>query len=71
MILYFDNLSIDQHRMREIFKYQKGKDFYRDALEYFEYDPQDYEKDEDDDIYIMDDEEIGFHVAKKLDKMGL
>jgi hypothetical protein len=37
--------------MREIFKYQKGKDFYRNALEYFEYDPQDYEKDiEEDDM---------------------
>ncbi len=25
--------------MREIFKYKKGKDFYRDSLEYLEYDP--------------------------------
>jgi hypothetical protein len=56
--------------MREIFKYQKGKDFYRNALEYFEYDPQDYEKDiEEDDM--LEDEEIGHRVAMKLDKMDL
>lgn len=48
--------------MREIFKYKKGKDFYRNALEYFEYDPDNYEKDMDD-PYIMDDDEISFYIA--------
>lgn len=48
--------------MREIFKYKKGKDFYRDSLEYFEYDPENYEKDIDD-PYIMDDDEISFYIA--------
>jgi hypothetical protein len=57
--------------MREIFKYQKGKDFYCDSLEYFEYDPQNYDEKDADDDYIMDDDEIGYHVSKKLDKMGL
>ena len=55
--------------MREIFKRTKGKDFYRDQLEYLEYDPNMFMKkykyhkliDED----IETDDEIGFRIVKK------
>jgi hypothetical protein len=50
--------------MREIYKYQKGKDFYRDSLEYFEYDEFMYIKDEPEE-YVLDDEEIAHYVALK------
>jgi len=51
--------------MREIYKYQKGKDFYRNSLEYFEYDEDMFIKDELDE-YFMDDEEIAHYIALKI-----
>lgn len=55
-------------RMRKIFKYKTGKDFYRDALEYFEYDPLNYEKEEED-YGMMEHEEVAYYVAQKMRKM--
>lgn len=47
--------------MREIFKYKKGKDFYKNSLEYLEYDPNLFEKEK-----IVkdskDDDEISFYI---------
>ena len=53
--------------MREIFKHQHGKDFYRNSLEYFEYNEEEYEKDTPI-IYERDDDEISYHVLKKMQK---
>lgn len=46
------------------FKSNKGKDFYRNSLEYFEYDTNSYQKMEDEEY--IDDDEIAYKVAKKL-----
>lgn len=54
--------------MREIFKHQKGKDFYRDSLEYFEYDPNNFEKDDMTEYDIMEDEQISYYIAHKSTK---
>jgi hypothetical protein len=47
--------------MREIFKYKKGKDFYKNSLEYLEYDPSLFQKEK-----IVkdskDDDEISFYI---------
>ena len=48
------------------FKSNKGKDFYRDSLEYFEYDVNSYSKLEDEEYIDMDNDEIAYKVAKKL-----
>jgi len=49
------------------FKSNKGKDFYRDTLAYFEYDVNSYSK-IDDEEYI-EDEEIAHKIAKKIKKV--
>lgn len=51
--------------MRKIFKAQKGKDFYRDQLEYMEYDPDMYQNSYD--VYKDNicDEEIAYNISKK------
>jgi len=53
--------------MREIFKKTKGKDFYRDALEYMEYDPSDFENRKSEKIIedYIENEEIAFKIEKK------
>ena len=51
--------------MWEIFKKKKGKDFYRDSIAFFAYDPDNYIEDYDED-YVMDDDEISYHVSKKI-----
>ena len=52
--------------MREIFKRQCGKDFYRDGLEYFEYNEEDFYVDNESDMYVMDDDEISYYISKKF-----
>lgn len=65
MIYIYDRYLLLSKSMREIFKFKKGKDFYRDALEYFEYDPEMlYEKMKEYDIYYMDDDEISYYIEK-------
>jgi hypothetical protein len=54
--------------MREIFQYKKGKDFYRDSLEYFEYDPVLFADDSDTETDDMDDDEISYYISQKLYK---
>jgi hypothetical protein len=51
--------------MWEIFKKKKGKDFYRDSIAFFVYNPDDFVEDYDED-YLMDDDEISYHVSKKI-----
>lgn len=47
------------------YKSGKGKDFFRDTLEYFEYDIDSYIN--DDDIYTeQEDDVIGYNVSKKI-----
>lgn len=46
------------------YKSNKGKDFYRDGLQYFEYDVNSYSKMEEEDY--IDDDEIAYKVAKKI-----
>ncbi len=53
--------------MWEIFKRKKGKDFYRDSIAFFSYNPDDYDILDDDD-YQMDDDEIAYYVSKKISK---
>ncbi len=53
--------------MWEIFKRKKGKEFYRDSIAFFSYNPDDYEK-IDEDVYQMDDEELSYIIEKKLKK---
>ncbi len=48
-----------------IYKPKKGKDFYRNSLEYFEYDPD--EKDTKDKVpKFYDDEEVAHYIATKM-----
>lgn len=55
--------------MREIFQYKKGKDFYRDSLEYFEYNPEQFpDPDSDTEADDMDDDEISYYISQKLYK---
>lgn len=55
--------------VREIFQRKQGKDFYRDELEYLEYDPIDFaDHNEYYDWAPPDDEEIAYKIAKKLSK---
>ena len=54
-------------KMREIFKTKKGKDFYRDQLEYMEYNVEMFQNTSDDDEYHMSDEEIAYKIAKKIE----
>jgi hypothetical protein len=55
--------------MREIFKYKTGKDFYRDSLEYLEYNKESFQNDDNGvSDYIMDDDEISFYVMYKKKK---
>lgn len=55
--------------VREIFQRKQGKDFYKDQLEYLEYDPDDFiEYDYNTD---PDDEEIAYKVAKRIAKSCL
>ena len=51
--------------MWEIFKRKTGKEFYRDSMEFFTYNPDDFVKDDPDDDYIMDDDEISYYIAYK------
>jgi hypothetical protein len=53
--------------VQNIFKGKKGKDFYRNDLAYLEYDPDDFTQYEDEPLQ-QEDEEIAFHVAKKIKK---
>lgn len=55
--------------MREIFKAKKGKDFYRDQLEYMEYTPDMFQHDKYYDDNFMSDEEIAFKIANKISKL--
>ena len=57
--------------MREIFKRKQGKDFYRNALEYMEYDENDFTVDKDDwySTFEEEDEVIGHKVAKRIGNM--
>jgi hypothetical protein len=55
--------------MWEIFKKKKGKEFYRDSIAFFAYNPDDFIDDYDED-YLMDDEEIAYHVSKKIKKLN-
>lgn len=54
-------MSVLLSTMREIFKYKKGKDFYKNSLEYLEYDPNLFQKEK-----IVkdskDDDEISFYI---------
>lgn len=54
-------MSVLLSTMREIFKYKKGKDFYKNSLEYLEYDPNLFEKEK---IVkdTKDDDEISFYI---------
>ncbi len=53
--------------MREIFKRKKGKDFYRDSLEYFEYDPEAaYDADVDEEWLYQEHEEIAHRIATRI-----
>jgi hypothetical protein len=55
--------------MQKIFKTKKGKDFYRDQLEYMEYDPTNFESDKMKYLHLKDREEddvIGFRISKKF-----
>lgn len=54
-------MSVLSSTMREIFKYKKGKDFYKNSLEYLEYDPNLFEKEK---IVkdTKDDDEISFYI---------
>ena len=55
--------------MHQIFKSKKGKDFYRNALEYFEYDHESYDNNKlNDEPYIKEDDEIAFQVACKCEE---
>jgi len=55
--------------MREIFKYKKGKDFYRDQLEYMEYNPELFQKGKKYEYIKLSDVEenevTAYRVAKK------
>jgi hypothetical protein len=51
--------------MREIFKRRKGKDFYRDSLEYMEYDPDAFEQPDNNCDYYPDDDEISYYIIVK------
>ena len=53
------------------FKSKCGKDFYRDSLEYFEYDADDEQYEKKKQYYEMDDDEIGHRVAMKLRKFKI
>lgn len=56
-------------KMREIFKYKKGKDFYRDQLEYMEYNPELFQKGKKYEYIKLSDVEenevTAYRVAKK------
>lgn len=54
-------VAFGYHKMRSIYKVKKGKDFYKDALEYFEYDENLFEKDERE-HYVKDDDELSYIV---------
>jgi hypothetical protein len=56
---------ITSKNMQKIFKQKKGKDFYRNTLEYFEYDPEAYDSNEFMEQYVKEDDEIAFLVACK------
>lgn len=53
---------------RYIYKPSKGKDFYRDTLEYFEYDASNNKafKKRCKDLYYNDDNEISYSICKML-----
>ena len=50
--------------MRRIYKSQKGKDFYRDELEYLEYDPSNYD-DNKERWYEYEDDVLSYKVSCK------
>ena len=53
--------------MREIFKRKKGKDFYRDSLEYFEYDVEAaYDAYIDEEWLYQEQEEIAYRIATRI-----
>lgn len=51
--------------MRRIYKTQKGKDFYRDELEYLEYDATDYD-DNKEKWYDYDDDVVSYKISYKF-----
>ena len=55
--------------VREIFQRKKGKDFYRDQLEYLEYDEEYFSCDKEDwkECVKLDDDEIAHKVAMKCE----
>ena len=52
--------------MREIYKPKKGKDFYRDSLEYMEYDPEALISDDEDDD-CQEDEVISHKLVARME----
>jgi hypothetical protein len=52
--------------MHKIYKQKKGKDFYRNTLEYYEYDPLSYDSNQFVEEYIQEDDEIGYKIACKI-----
>lgn len=55
--------------VREIFQRKKSKDFYRDQLEYFEYNPNDFVDNYDYYYDVQEDEEIAYKITKKIKKI--
>jgi hypothetical protein len=52
------------------YKSGKGKDFFRDTLEYFEYNEDTYLFGVYDDIYTeQEDDVIGYNISKKMEKI--
>ena len=54
--------------MWEFFKRKKGKDFYKDSLEFYTYMPDEDVNNDYVDDYYMDNDEIAYHIAQKIKK---
>jgi|694.fasta_scaffold00159_48 hypothetical protein len=50
--------------MWEIFKRKTGKDFYKDSIAFYAYDPHD-NNDDCIEEYHMDDDELSYYIIKK------
>lgn len=59
------DMIIRHPTMREIYKHQNGKDFYRNSLEYFEYNDDEFFNEDDRCYEHMDDEEISFYICHR------
>lgn len=65
MFPYIKTITTQTKMVREIFQRKSGKDFYRDQLEYLEYDPDDFGI--PDDYYEPEENDvIAYKLAKKL-----